>query len=104
MFNPYDETLEDKDVAIARRIIAQRLSNEINNSVFVKLLLDNAEADARAAMERLVTVNPLDSNAIMLLQNQVRRARDIAMWVTSVLSAGDIADEMLADDQEVVSA
>lgn len=104
MFNPYDETLEDKDVAIARRIIAQRLSNEISNSVFVKLLLDNAEADARAAMERLVTVNPLDSNAIMLLQNQVRRARDIAMWVTSVLSAGDIADEMLADDQEVVSA
>lgn len=104
MFNPYDETLEDKDVAIARRIIAQRLSNEISNSVFVKLLLDNAEADARAAMERLVTVNPLDSNAIMLLQNQVRRARDIAMWVTSVLGAGDIADEMLADDQEVVSA
>lgn len=92
--------LEDEHIAQVRRIIGDTLGAEIQNSVFVKAILDNAEQDAINALFGLANVDATNTAGVQALQAQVQRARDIARWIIPILREADQATEELAGNRE----
>ncbi len=51
-------------------------------------LLRCADRQSKAAMKRLTTVSPTDSDEILLLQNEVNRMDDFERWLLDAIHIG----------------
>jgi hypothetical protein len=64
----------------------------------ILFILSKARAEATEAIAELITVDPAETRAIMALQNEVQRYRDLLKWLAEAISLGNDA-VMLIDEE-----
>lgn len=65
-------------------------------------LRSEARVSATEAMRKMITVDPNDAKAVMLLQNEVKRMRDIDRWIHDTLVAGIEASASDSSEDTVI--
>ena len=63
----------------------------------ILLFLLSARSRAVIALDKLSTVLPTDTDAVLLLQNEVRRYKDMLRWMDEVMIEGEQAWSQLDD-------
>jgi hypothetical protein len=66
----------------------------------IKWILAKAEADAVNAMRQLIDVSPDNPKAIMALQNEVQRNRDLTAWLNEAVNRGHEIYARLNESQQ----
>ena len=83
-------TEEEQATAVAARR-GEWVEAEIAESETISVILERADAEATQALEALVSADPHNWTELQRLQNEVRRARDIAGWIRQVIEDGRAA-------------
>lgn len=73
------------------------IESELRNSVVVRAIMDQAEAERMAAIKEFGALNPVDTGGIMILQAKVYKAQFIAETVGGILRLGQYAEQSLRE-------
>lgn len=68
------------------------------NSEIGKYLLDRADQEVEIAIEKLKKVNPINTEEIRQLQNQIYRAESINGWLAEAVLNGQHAERTLTGE------
>ena len=80
-----------EDEGLERAIYDGEEAKKLLSHPLFKRLLEQAEKDESLSMECLATVDPHDTKAIMDIQQDIRVARAIPLYIQEIISTGDVA-------------
>lgn len=92
------EALKARDERFRLVDIALKVDDEIRNSLALNLILEASERQAKMARDRLIDVNPSDTQTIIALQVKAQCAKLIKDTLTNIRNVGLNAQSSIIDE------
>jgi len=90
---------EDSQVLMAEAILGEDAEKFLKSDIG-EYLTGRIEQDIEDAKAGLVDVDPMDSVAVMKLQNDIKRAESIKQYLSEIVVAGRNAYELLHGNED----